>query len=152
MRRLLAVVAALIAVACKLPTTTTAPELQPGALVLDTDSIVFVEGGVQLDSSLFSVIPQGDTTYNPDGVTVDLPAGFTRDGDRIRVTREAAGLMATLANSGATYEASADVLTGQDLRHSQTDDTPQSFDGKGTAPFDPVLSIRTIGSLVHQTH
>lgn len=98
MKRLLAILAVLIVAACESPPTSTEPVRQLADLVLDTDSIVFVQSGVHLDSSLFVVTPQGDTTYNPDGVTFDLPAGFTRDGDRIRAAREAAGLLVARLN------------------------------------------------------
>lgn len=99
MRRLLTALTVLLFAACGGDSPT---GMEPGGeivdLVLDADSITFVQGGVDLTESLYGVTSEGDTVYNPDGVTFDLPAGFTRDGDVLRATREASGTVVAELN------------------------------------------------------
>lgn len=103
MRRLLTAVTVLFLAACS-GDAPTIPSDHVVDLVLDTDSIIFVQGGVDLTESLYAVTVSGDTIYNPDGVSLTLPDGFTRDETTLGATREAAGtVVARLNPSNSTY-------------------------------------------------
>lgn len=97
MRQLLTAVIVLVFLACS-GETPTLPSDRIIDLVLDTGSIIFVQGGVDLTESLYAVTAAGDTTYNPDGVALTLPDGFTRDDSTLRATREAAGIVVARLN------------------------------------------------------
>ena len=45
-------------------------------LVLDADSITFVQTGVDLTESLYGITSEGDTVYNPSGSSKVTPSGF----------------------------------------------------------------------------
>lgn len=98
MRKLLAVLVLLTFAACSGDPTGTGAEGEIVDLVLAADSITFVQTGVDLERSLYGITSEGDTVYNPDGVTFDLPEGFTRDGDVLRATREASGMVVASLN------------------------------------------------------